>query len=353
MFHVSQLPQKAIDVFNQGFALLWPVAVREAVEAQFKDVNVLTNMVFFMHHPERMSNGTGKALKSSEPNFTKLAAEWNGFKTLILPILENQKTETPSGTRTRIKQVGAWCGASTLNSPHRDVEFAVEHNINRLDVIVNDHSKFRSPHTFTIYDRRKIEKLCEVAQKQKIEVHLMSWIMPHEKYIDGAARELVPLCQSTGASSLQWDAEGPWTGATGSVNYTKAANHLQSAFSDLGCPMGVNAIGFASKAKVGPLLAVCDYGVPQAYSTAGSKSLTPGTGQTKVYRSWMDKFGKPIVMGLAAYNQRGISGHTISTAMNACIQATEALGITSCIFWHLNGIRKTSMVATAVKGILA
>ncbi len=102
--------------------------------------------------------------------------------------------------------------------------------------------------------------------------------MPHAAYIDQAAELLVPICEDVGASSLQWDAEEPWMLAHKPMDYREAAERIADRFSNLSCPMGANAIGFVSIAKFGPLADICDYVVPQAYSTTSS-GVTPGDGQ--------------------------------------------------------------------------
>jgi len=250
-----------------------------------------------------------------------------------------------------IEKVGVWCGSSTLNNPERDVDFAVANNINRLDIVVNDHSAARKERRFYVRDNKKIERLCKRAQDNGIDTHLMSWIMPHRKYIDRASELLVPLCNDVGAKSLQWDAEEPWTQARKPMRYKDAALRIRDKFSGLSCQMGYNAIGYASVSKVGPLAEVSDYAVPQAYSTARS-GVKPGSGQKKIFKRWMDNFDKPIIMGLAAFRQKGIPGHTIESAIKECADASQELGCTTVIYWDLAAIRSSSTVRKAIAGIL-
>jgi hypothetical protein len=251
-----------------------------------------------------------------------------------------------------IKSVGAWCGSATLAHPERDVDFAAENGINRFDIVINDHSASRAEREFTVRNTARIEALCRRAQDNGIETHLMSWIMPYERYIEGAAERLIPLCGDVGAASLQWDAEEPWVLARKQkrMGFKEAASLIAEKFSDLSCEMGVTAIGFASIPKVGPLVEVCDYGVPQAYSTTRS-GVKPGSGQKMLHKRWRNKFGKPIVMGLAAFRQSGIPGHTVESAMKACIKASGELGCTAVIYWSLQHIRSSSTVRKVIAGI--
>jgi len=231
---------------------------------------------------------------------------------------------TKVATAQSITTFGAWCGSASLKTPKSDVKFAADHGINRLDVVTNDHSKWRTDKPFNTWDEAKIGRLCDAAAAKGIEVHLMSWVMPYASYIDGAAETLVPLCKKLGAASLMWDAEEAWNKAKDALTYKAAAKHLGLAFADLSCPMGITGIGYAPIAKLGPLAALCEYAVPQVYVTSGS-SLKPETAPRKFYKRWDKGFGKPIVMGLAAYKQQGISGHTISSAMMATLEATRGL----------------------------
>lgn len=250
-----------------------------------------------------------------------------------------------------IRTVGAWCGRASLARPERDMEFAVRHNINRLDIVVNDHATWRAPHPFTVRSRASIERLARLARRRGIEVHLMSWIMPHAKYIDGAAEALIPLCENVGAVSLQWDAEEPWTLAEQSMGYRRAAQHLKDAFEPLPIPMGVNGIGFAPVRKLGPLAEVCDYVVPQAYATSTS-GQDPATAPKRFFRRWTDRFARPVVLGLAAYRQSGIEGYSISTAMDAAIASAQSTGVETVVYWSLRHIRGSKQVAASIRSIL-
>ena len=249
-----------------------------------------------------------------------------------------------------IETVGAWCGSATLAHPERDVDFAVENGINRLDIVINDHSASRKERAFTVHNTSRIKALCKRAQDNDIETHLMSWIMPHRRYLEQAADTLIPLCEDVGAASLQWDAEEPWVLAEKHMGFREAASLVAEEFSDLPCEMGVTAIGFASVSKVGPLLEVSHYGVPQAYSTTRS-GVEPGSGQKMLHKRWRNKFGRPIVMGLAAFRQSGIPGHTVDSAMKACVKASGELGCTTLVYWSLRHIRASASVRHAIAGI--
>lgn len=226
-----------------------------------------------------------------------------------------------TGSVIGVRRVGAWTGSSSMASPRaiRDaVNFAKAVGLGRLDVIVNDHSAWRAPTRFTTYPTVKIVALVHDARAAGLDVHLMSWVMPHRDYLLGARDALLPLLERTGASSLQFDAEEPWTQATKPMPYGDAAELVRALFpraqtmeDELNVMVGVNAIGYAPAEKVGPLLSVADYVVPQCYSTSTSK-LDPSTVVARLMRRWRKVFTfKPtcnFVVGLAAYRQSGIPG---------------------------------------------
>lgn len=259
---------------------------------------------------------------------------------------EAAKVQTVESIRT----VGAWAGTGALAKPASAVKFAADHGINRLDVVINDHSKWRTEKPFDTFNATKIRKLCDRAAAKGIEVHLMTWVMPYESYIDGAAEVLIPMCKEVGAASLMWDAEEPWNQAKNALPFNKAAAHLGKAFANIGIPMGITGIGFAPVAKLGPLAAKCQYAVPQVYVTSGS-GLKPEKAPRKFHKRWSNAFSREIVMGLAAYKQKGIAGHTIGSAMGAAVEATRGLDVDTVIYWSLRHIQGNAQVAQAVAAI--
>jgi hypothetical protein len=246
--------------------------------------------------------------------------------------------------------IGMWTGRASLANPERDVQLCLKNNIRRLDVIVNDHSGARKEREFGIFKESKIRRLVELAQVNNIDVHFMSWVMPHEAYIERAAEVLVPLCNDLGVSSLQWDAEEPWTRAEDPMDYEKAARHIADKFAMLDCEMGVNGIGYTPIKKFGPLHEVCDYVVPQCYSTRTS-GMKPTTVVPKCVRRWHKVFGKkPMAVGLAAYKQDGIEGHTLESAMRSAFAGAEAIeGVDTVIYWSLSSVRRSSAVAKVIR----
>ncbi|MCA9683229.1 MAG: peptidoglycan-binding protein [Myxococcales bacterium] len=252
----------------------------------------------------------------------------------------------------KIDVVGAWTGQSSFGRISEDVDFCLKVGINRLDVIVNEHSKARAPMAFGTYTVSKIVNLCKAARDAGLEVNLMSWIMPHADYIDGAAAQLLPLLEATGAASLQWDAEEPWTLAQDPLPYEDAAQRIAKAFAKRPCPMGVNGIGFTPTEKFGPLAAVCDYLLPQCYATSTNEARPDRIVDSCVTR-WRKTFGadKPYIIGLAGYRQDGIPGYTATTAMNTVLGEVRRLGFSKVVYWSLSQIQKSDEVTAVIESI--
>lgn len=80
-FRIAALPSGVREVFATPHG--WFLAVRRAIAAGWREVNQLTNIVFFMHHPERVIGGVGLALDPSEPRFAALSGEWKVYRTLV------------------------------------------------------------------------------------------------------------------------------------------------------------------------------------------------------------------------------------------------------------------------------
>lgn len=94
-FRTADLAAPVRAAFNMG-ALGWPLAVQRAIEAGVRDANDLADMVFFMHHPERLRGGVGQPLQKSDAAFDKLRNEWLAWRTLIQPMLKKPAGSSPA-----------------------------------------------------------------------------------------------------------------------------------------------------------------------------------------------------------------------------------------------------------------
>ena len=67
-FNPMTLPGPVLEAYNWGVGA-WPVVVQRAINAGITDANEIGNMVFYLHHPDRI----GYPLQAGE---TSLIQEW-------------------------------------------------------------------------------------------------------------------------------------------------------------------------------------------------------------------------------------------------------------------------------------
>lgn len=82
-FNPNTLPPVVQAAYKQG-PKFWPLTVQKALAAAIFDITKLTDMVFYLHYPERM----GKPLK---PHESKLINKWKAFRTTISPWVQQQE----------------------------------------------------------------------------------------------------------------------------------------------------------------------------------------------------------------------------------------------------------------------
>lgn len=237
---------------------------------------------------------------------------------------------------------GVWCRRPSFD----DITLAAGMGFTRLDVMVQDMAKQRTPTSFRMdWDAQDYRNVVGKATMAGIEeVHFTAWAMPHVTYMSYAGDCLQNLCMETGAHGIVLDAEEPWTLAS-KPDYRKAAEAFYTQAK--GCRTGITGIGYANADKLGPLLDGADYGIPQCYSTNTSKVLPQNVG--RLAKHW-EKFGKPLVPGLAAYRQSGIAGHTSSSALRT---ARDTLaGFDTVIYWSLRQIKGSTLVRNTLRAMM-
>jgi phosphatidylserine/phosphatidylglycerophosphate/cardiolipin synthase-like enzyme len=122
-FQLNRLPQSVQDLFGQGRDS-WRAAVAEAIGAGFRDHYDLADLVFFMHHPERMAAGVGKPIDRKDRDFVKLRNEWNKYRGLVIDILRSLTT--------------ASCGFFLPANPSKDYEdYVAAPTTGRIKLMIN------------------------------------------------------------------------------------------------------------------------------------------------------------------------------------------------------------------------
>ena len=85
MFNLSDFSPNVREAFRDS-AAFWPITVDAAIKSGVRDPDKLADLVYYMHHPERMNGNKGRALDASEPNFDALVEEWQAFRSIVLPM---------------------------------------------------------------------------------------------------------------------------------------------------------------------------------------------------------------------------------------------------------------------------
>jgi hypothetical protein len=241
-------------------------------------------------------------------------------------------------------RTAAWVPSSAFSDPAAAVAGLHAARVAIANLMVNDYASGREAQRFTTFDVGKINAMARACRDGGIEVHLTSWIMPHDVYMDGALQQLPPLLASTGATLLVWDAESPWVKATGSFSYTRATEKAASIFPRL----GLTGIGSAP-VELCALANVCKVFVPQCYATSDSQA-TPGGVVPYSLGEWSERYGEPEeawAVGLAAYDQTTPPTST----MQPPIDAAKTEGVTNVCYWTSNAIADDQAVCEFVAGL--
>lgn len=266
----------------------------------------------------------------------------------------------------RFDTIGMWVGNATLASKnYKDhVKFAVDHGINRFDLVVNDHSKARGPREFDIRDRDRIMRVVDECHKKDVQVALLSWIMPHEKYLRQMGEILVPLAKQIECVDCGLDAEEPWMLAQGGLSYAEAGALAGEVLSELHCPVSVTGIAYASVRKMKPLMDEAAIARVQSYPTRSSKR-DPVTSAAKDFKRYTKYFAKDrpagapplqVEVALPCYRQtnmkvrRGNKLVPISAEASLRTAATAALKLRQrqVVYWWLPALMANKTVARTI-----
>jgi hypothetical protein len=120
-FRVDALPASVRSAYAMG-ALGWPLAVQRAMAAGVRDLNALTDLVFYMHYPARVQGGRGRPLSRSEPGYDQLVQSWLAFRTLVAPLLQTRPPAAPPASTRPTYPSGGTPG----NCRHAFTPIAVE-----------------------------------------------------------------------------------------------------------------------------------------------------------------------------------------------------------------------------------
>ncbi len=83
-FDPKTLPPGAYAAYRQG-PKFWPLMVEKAVQAKITDIDFLTSVVFYMHHPERNC-------RPIAPGELTMIAQWKSFRVSVMLKVSNRST---------------------------------------------------------------------------------------------------------------------------------------------------------------------------------------------------------------------------------------------------------------------
>lgn len=78
-FNPNHLPPTVYEAYKKG-PTAWIFVIRTAIEVGYKNPDKLTDIAFYLHHPEL----GGETIKMND---TKLIAQWKGFRQIIKTLL--------------------------------------------------------------------------------------------------------------------------------------------------------------------------------------------------------------------------------------------------------------------------
>lgn len=262
--------------------------------------------------------------------------------------------------------IGAWgddpprmmASASYIQKLH-------DHGISEVALMMNraNISKNAEPWDLRWSDRGEegwhddeIGEIGEAYAKAGIGIILTTWPLPQKAQIDAMCEDMVGLLKITKAKAFEVDTEGNWLTKRleGFASMDDAAEYLvasmRSALVAAGIPNGITeSTTFAHHADLSRFPAVAprvDRVAVQAYSTSPRSSgpvawdsyLGPGRHQEWALNRTRNAGAKEVVMGLAAYKQRGFKGRSPTEAMSVAYDKTIELGVHHVRYWSTKWI---------------
>lgn len=243
-------------------------------------------------------------------------------------------------------KAGVWCGRQQLSDPNKWLDMLQDAGCGRVDLIVNDLSRWRvnkrgkitargiaQSVPFKTYDCDKLERFGRMAVVRGLELHTLFWAVPTPEGMARAAQWLNAFQCATGAAGHVLDCEEPITKSS-FVAYDndpdQCADHLAGM---LKAPLGVTHIGYAPAHYVRPFVTRAQYALPQTYITKTS-GLTAGSIARIVRRTRHSLQANQIVGGFAMYRQPR------PDAIQTTLQALKDEGIDQAVGWHAAGLKR-------------
>lgn len=200
--------------------------------------------------------------------------------------------------------------------------------------------------------KRVVNTIKKIYDQLDVNVHLMSWMHRESKFVWECTNYLSKLAIDTCAESILLDTEKDWH--NGNIKPETVVRHgiLTNPFYKAGnFELGVTGLSFLHP-TVKPLLEVCDYCIPQAYSIwkpgqedhwSHSESTEPYHQQRRSVDDW-SVCNKNIILGLSNYwasrpirEVGGLSKFKIDTeeSLTRAINGAMSKNVYGVAYWSL------------------
>lgn len=219
-----------------------------------------------------------------------------------------------------IHHVGAWCGSFGLREPRRAAEAAAALGLDALVLPLNHFAEVREPIPWSTRDVGSLAALAQETQAKGLEVHLATWLVADEGFVDAAVGSVADLVTTLDARSLVLIVDNPWFAGAREGDTSALEDRLVGGLAAVPCPIGMTSHSILPSGAR-ELAVRVDFLVPEALSTTTS-GLAVGSGQRACLASWREVAPAPVVT-LAAGRQRGLRRDVLSTDDDAATYGVE------------------------------
>ncbi len=230
------------------------------------------------------------------------------------------------------REVSAWTGASAIANPASAIALAKTYGVGRLCVFVNDSSYTKG--AFRTYSRYGILACVRALKSAGLAVSLVSWMTPDPDWTGRGADELAQLARDAGVDELELDMEEPWTviRERSNADIKAIATGLVQRLRRFSGKLGIDFIVTADMRALGPVAALVDFLVPQAYRVYVNRNF-PDI-ERQAFERW-STFGKSLVLGIAGYWRSSPFEAGRAEDLGIALSEATRLGITRVRLWRL------------------
>lgn len=235
-------------------------------------------------------------------------------------------------------EVAAWTGFAAITNPGETIRLAKRAGVTRLAIFVN--SEPEPGRAFYTYNRQQIASACAAFKAAGLDITIVSWMTPRGDWLEGAAT-IGDIAREVGADEVEYDLEEEWTALR-----SKSDDHIRGATrtvfaqtrSRFSGAVVVDFIVYTDLRVMTPAIELADAIIPQAYATVKNAGTRPPGELERIAYDRFKPFGKPIIMGVAGWNQDGAYGRGYLDALRVSLDAATALGIRRVRVWRLETI---------------